>query len=240
MRIVINGPPKQGNRWLKCLLSTVYDLKILGGSHTPLTRPNEWQSWIEAGGWPDGTILHQHNRFSRRLVRIIGAVPAHLVTIVRDPYDAFVSYYYWVQDRAENEPEKERIRPRNSLIGRPIDDPAVLAFLADEFGQQILIRANEWVHSGRAHVIRYEALLKDPVDEFGRLTEKIVAVPPERVVQAVEECKAENMRQRNAKLSRHVRTATVGDSKARLSEPHLAIFRDRYADLVRSLGYEVR
>ncbi len=239
MRIVINGPPKQGNRWLKCLLSTVYDLEVLGGSKTPPTWPEEWRSWIEAGGWPDGTIFHQHNRFSRKLVKIIEDVPARLVTIVRDPYDAFISYYYWVQDRAENEPEKERTRPRNGLIGKPLDNPAVLAFLADEFGHTI-VRANEWVHSGRSAVIRYEALHKDPVGELRALTDKIAPAPLERVEAAVEHCRADNMRQRNEKLSRHVRAATVGDSKQRLSEPHLAIFRERYADLVRSLGYEVR
>ena len=41
-------------------------------------------------------------------------------------------------------------------------------------------------------------------------------------------------------MAQHVRSGKVGDSKQRLSEPHLAIFRDSYADLAQSLGYEVR
>jgi hypothetical protein len=34
--------------------------------------------------------------------------------------------------------------------------------------------------------------------------------------------------------------ARVGDSRDKLNEKHLAIFRDRYADIISSLGYEVR
>ena len=34
--------------------------------------------------------------------------------------------------------------------------------------------------------------------------------------------------------------AKVGDSRDRLTEAHLAIFRERYADQIHSLGYEVR
>jgi hypothetical protein len=40
--------------------------------------------------------------------------------------------------------------------------------------------------------------------------------------------------------AKHVRTATVGDSKNHLSEQHLKIFRERDSDLIRKLGYEVR
>jgi hypothetical protein len=40
--------------------------------------------------------------------------------------------------------------------------------------------------------------------------------------------------------SKHVRTAKVGDSREKLNDEHLAIFRDKYADMIRTLGYEVR
>ena len=36
------------------------------------------------------------------------------------------------------------------------------------------------------------------------------------------------------------RAAKVGDSREKLGEPHLRIFREQYGDLVTSLGYEVR
>lgn len=239
MRIVVNGPPKQGHRWLKCLLANVYDLRVLGGELRPESRPDALAAWIEAGGFADGTIFHHHAKFSRRLVRVLEAAPARLVTVVRDPYDTFVSLYYWAQDRAAHGEAGDRDRPRNALVGKPLDDPGVLAFLADGFDQN-LFQANEWLHSGRAIVVRYEDLHRDPVAALHRVTDQIGPPPEEAIVRAVEFCRAENMRARSAKLARHVRSATVGDSKQHLSDPHLAIFRDRYRDLVRSLGYPVR
>lgn len=239
MRIVINGPPKQGHRWLKCLLADVYDLKVLGGSLTPEARPDAVAAWIGSGGFADGTIFHQHAKFSRRLVREMAAAPAHLATVVRDPYDTFVSLYFWAQDRAAHGELGERERPRNAILDKPLDHPDVLAFLADGYGQN-LSQANEWLHSGRAEVVRYEDLHRDPLGTLRRVTERIGPVPEERVARAVEACRAEKMRQKTAKYARHVRSATVGDSEQHLTAAHLAIFRERYGDLVRSLGYPVR
>ena len=57
---------------------------------------------------------------------------------------------------------------------------------------------------------------------------------------ALETCSAENMRKMGGERSKHVRAAKVGDSREKLSEEHLAIFREKYADMIRALGYEVR
>ena len=239
MRIVINGPPKQGHRWLKCLLADVYDLTVLDGNQKPAMRPDAFAAWVGAGGFADGTILHQHARFSRRLAREMMAAPAHLIAVVRDPYDTFVSLYFWAQDRATHGELGERERPRNAILDKPLDHPDVLAFLADDFRHH-LSQANEWLHSGRADVVRYEDLHRDPIATLRRVTDRIEPVPEVRIVHAVETCRAENMRQMNAKFARHVRAATVGDSARHLTAAHLAVFRDRYGDLVRSLGYPVR
>lgn len=239
MRIVINGPPKQGHRWLKCLLADVYDLKVLGGTQTPETRPDAFAAWVEAGGFADGTIFHQHAKFSRRLAREMAAAPAHLIAVIRDPYDTFVSLYFWAQDRAAHGELGERERPRNSILDKPLDHPDVVAFLAEGYGQYVA-QANEWLHSGRAEVVRYEDLHRDPIATLRRVTDRIEPVAEERITRAVEACRAENMRQKSAKFARHVRSATVGDSAQHLTAAHLAVFRDRYGDLVRSLGYPVR
>ena len=39
---------------------------------------------------------------------------------------------------------------------------------------------------------------------------------------------------------RRIRAATSGDWRNHLSPAHLTIFRERYADRIRALGYEVR
>ena len=238
MRIVISSPPKSGNRWLKCLLRAVYDLDALHGDEKPPTRPEAFQSWA-AAGFPDGTIFHQHCRYTPKLCDVIDGVPAHLVTVIRNPYDVFVSLYYWVQEQATHRPGRGEARPKDGIVGKPLDHPDVLKFLADEFGAN-LMRAEGWLHSGRAVVVRYEDLHGDAAAAMTRATAAIVPADPDRIAQAVETCRAENMRQRGGQKQWHVSGAQVGESREGLGEAHLAIFRDRYADVIRSLGYEIR
>ena len=243
MRIVVASPPKMGNKWLKCLLGTLYGLKWLKGDDTPPSNPLQFKAWVDAGNFPDGTIFHQHCRYTPRMAGAIEAIPSHLVTIVRDPYDAFVSMYSWLQTRAvaDTERGKQRrlARPRDAMIGKPLDDPAVLSFLAEAYGEQI-DHARDWVRSGRAVVVRYEGLAADAVGEVSGATDQLRPMPAAAIAAAVETCRADNMRQVSPKMAMHVRSGVVGDSRDRLSEPHLAIFRDQYAAAIRALGYEVR
>ena len=242
MRIVVVSPPRSGNHWVECLLGTIYGLKRMGGARKPdATKPRTFRAWAQAGGFPDGSIFHLHCRFSPRLCDAIEAVPARIVTVVRDPYDAFVSRYYWTQQRTPGDREKAERPPRQRMVGKPLDDPEVLAFLADPngFGSHLTC-ANEWLHSGRAIPVRYEDLHREPVEALIRATERIAPVERGRIEAAIEACRAENMRQSSPMMAWNVRAAKVGDSRERLGEAHLAIFREQYADLIRSLGYEVR
>ncbi|MDP9365637.1 MAG: sulfotransferase domain-containing protein [Chloroflexota bacterium] len=238
MRIVIAGPPKTGNVWLKCILSNAYGLKILGPKETP-ERPRVplFREWVAAGGFPDGTIYHQHYDYSDELADALAAIPAHVVTIVRDPYDTFVSSYFTIQQHKDDGQRKGR--RTDQLLDKPLDHPDVLEYLRQGGFRSNMVRAKAWMESGRTAVVRYEDLHGDPVGALERLTAQIAPVERTRLEQAVDACSAENMRKSN-RTSKHVRAAKVGDSKERLNEDHLAIFREQHADLVRSLGYEVR
>jgi hypothetical protein len=243
MRIVISSPPKMGNKWIKCLLSRVYDLQWVIGEDSPDTNIERFELFVSEGRFPDNTIFHQHCKYKPKICDVIDEIPAHLVTIVRDPYDAFVSMYHWIQTRTDYDRERGRVRkkerPRDAMVGKPIDDPLILEYLADGYGQQIQ-RAHEWVHSGRAIVVRYEDLHRDPVEALTRVTYQIEPVDTARIEKAVEACSVDNMRKMSKRMSQHVRTAKVGDSRDKLGEPHLKIFREKYSDLLTSLGYEVR
>ena len=243
MRIVISSPPKMGNKWIKCLLSRTYDLKWIIGEESPDTNIEEFSRFVKEGRFPENTIFHQHCRYKPKLCDIIDETPAHLVTIVRDPYDAFVSMYHWIQTRTDYDKQRGRVRrklrPRDAMVGKPIDAPEILAYLADGFGDQMR-RGHEWINSGRAIVVRYEDLHRDTIAELKRVTDLIEPVDAARLEQAVEACSVENMRKMSKRMSQHVRSAQVGESKSTLSEPHLRIFREKYGDLVASLGYEVR
>jgi hypothetical protein len=243
MRIVISSPPKMGNKWIKCLLSRVYDLQWVIGEDSPDTNIERFELFVSEGRFPDNTIFHQHCKYKPKICDIIDETPAHLVTIVRDPYDAFVSMYHWIQTRTDYDRERGRVRkkerPRDAMVGKPIDDPLILEYLADGYGQQIQ-RAHEWVNSGRAIVVRYEDLHRDPVEALTRVTNQIEPVDTARIEKAVEACSVDNMRKMSKRMSQHVRAAKVGDSRDKLGEPHLKIFREKYSDLLTSLGYEVR
>jgi hypothetical protein len=244
MRIVVVSPPRSGNHWVECLLGAIYGLQGMGASSKPKdTKSQVVRAWVAEGGFPDQTIFHLHCRFKADLCDVIEAVPAHIVTVVRDPYDAFVSRYYWTQERLPADREKAERRSRQRMVGRPLDDPEVLGFLADRrgFGGH-LESALGWLHGGRATVIRYENLHRDPVAELTHATEAICPVRQEQIRDAIAACTAENMRKtvNAADATRRVRVAKVGDSREKLTEAHLVIFRDQYAEQIRSLGYEVR
>ena len=232
-----------GNKWTKCLLSTIYDLTWINGTESPDTNVEKFQQFVSEGRFPENTIFHQHCRFKPKLCDIIDDIPAHHVTVIRDPYDAFVSMYHWIQSRTALDQELGRVRPkerpRNVMLGKPLDDPVVLDFLANGFGDQ-LRRGSEWIHSGRAIVVRYEDLHRDPLNTLQRVTDQIAPVDRAVIDRAIEACSVDNMRKMSKRMSQHVRAAKVGDSRDKLGEAHLAIFREHHADLVTALGYEVR
>lgn len=239
MRILVAAPPKTGNMWAKCLLGTIYGLRWLKPAETPKRATLDcFRDWVAAGGFADGTIYHQHYEYDPAIPTILAGLPAHLVTLVRDPYDAFVSTYYTLQQHWEE--NNRRNRRMVELMGKPLDDPAVIAFLRDGGYRHNLQKAKDWMGCPEAVTLRYEALHADPVAELGRAGERLGPVAAGAIAAAVEHCSADNMRARTRALERHVRAARPGDARQRLGPAHLAAFRDAYADLIADLGYEVR
>jgi hypothetical protein len=239
VRIVIAGPPKTGNMWLKCLLGRAYGLRWLRSFETPVSADfASLKTWLADGRFPDGTIFHQHYDFAPEIADALEAVPARLVTIVRDPYDAFVSTYYTLQQHAAEKNEKGR--KFTELMGKSLDDPAVVEFLRRGGYANNLQKARDWARSGRAVVLRYEDLSRDPLAALQHATAQIAAVDDDRLQIAIDYCRADRMRQRTKGGNKHVRAATVGDSVRQLSLEHLDAFREAYADIITELGYPVR
>jgi hypothetical protein len=239
LRIVIGGPPKTGNMWLKCLLGRAYGLRWLRSFETPERADlPALTSWLASNRFPDGTIFHQHYDYSAEVADALDAVPAHVVTIVRDPYDAFVSTYYTLQQHAAEENQKGR--KLTELMGKPLDDPAVIEFLRRGGYRNNLEKARDWATSGRAVVLRYEDLSRDPLVELRRATAEIAPVADDRLETAIDYCRADRMRQRTKGGSKHVRAAAVGDSVRQLAPDHLEAFREAYAEIIAELGYPVR
>jgi hypothetical protein len=239
VRIVIAGPPKTGNMWLKCLLGRAYGLRWLRPHETPERADlPSLRAWLATSRFPDDTIFHQHYDYSPELADALAANGAHLVTIVRDPYDAFVSTYYTLQQHAAEENRKGR--KLTELMGVPLDDPAVIAFLREGGYRNNLQKALDWATSGRAVVLRYEELSRDPLAALRRATATISPIADERLQTAIDYCRSDRMRQRSKGGARHVRKAAVGDSHEQLTTAHFEAFRDAYAELIEGLGYPVR
>ena len=169
MRIVIAGPPKTGNMWLKCLLGRAYGLRWLRPFETPERADLEsLLPWLAANRFPDETIYHQHYDYSPEIADALDAVPAHIVTIVRDPYDAFVSTYHTLQQHAAEDNQKGR--KFTEIMGKPLEHPDVVDFLRRGGYRNNLLKARDWAASGRAVVLRYEDLILDPLAELRRAT----------------------------------------------------------------------
>ena len=240
MRIVVSAPPKTGNHWIGCLLSKIYDLHWpVEGAHAAVSAPETLAEFVAAGNFPDDSMFHHHAKFTARLCNVIDAIPAHNVTLCRDPYDVFVSMYFWEQERSARGLGRSQARPRHAMAGKPIDHPDVLHFLSNSFGAHIN-RAIGWQECGRAIPIRYEELHHDPVSALMRVTGAIDPVNESTIRDALESCRADRVRQQDEKMAWHVRSAKVGDSRSKLTDAHLNIFREQHGHLIQQLGYEVR
>jgi hypothetical protein len=125
------------------------------------------------------------------------------------------------------------------LIGKALDHPDTLAYLANEYGKD-LDKGIAWLTSGRSVVVRYEALHADPHGELTRATAGISPVGPDRIANAIAVCQAESLLKTRPGLHRRIRAATAGDWRNHLSELHLAIMRDRHGERIRALGYDVQ
>lgn len=225
--------------WLKCLLGRAYGLRWLRPHETP--RRAELASlrqWLHASSFPDNTIFHQHYDYSPEIVDLLQAVPSTIVTIVRDPYDAFVSTYYTMQVHAESENQKGR--KLTELMGKSLDDPEIISFLRQGGYENNLRKGRDWAVSGEAILFRYEDLIADPIAALCSNAPRLGSIDPDQFAVAVDYCTADRMRERTKGGKKHVRTATVGDSKKQLNQEHFDAFRDAYADLIRDLGYAVR
>lgn len=239
MKILIVAPPKTGNSWLKCLFSAAYGLEWLTSEKVPDgTEVADFRAWVESGGFPENGVFHHHYDYSPELCDVAEQHGIHLATILRDPYDTFVSRYFFTQAQADN-PKREKNQSHDAMIGKPIDAPESLDYLAHGFANT-LDKGIEWLESGRSVVVRYENLHADPMAELTRATDAIQPVAPERIAKAIEACQADNLLQARKGLKRRIRSATVGDWRNHLTEEHLAIFRDVHAGRIRALGYAVQ
>jgi hypothetical protein len=236
MRIIVAGPPKTGNIWIKGILAEVYKLKVL--TPEPGDDVRDLEAFVEQDLFPDDAIFHQHYWPTNRLFKLTKSLDIDVVTILRNPYDTFVSLFYYVQ----NFPDViVPGHPLHFMYGKDIGHPVVLDYIGrveNGFGIHIKL-AKHWLDDGRSILIRYEDLKADTFDTVKYVTERIWPVEDENIQDAMDATSAQRMREKSNILSRHIRKASVGDWRNHLTEDHLEVFRSNYWEWIEQLGYEV-
>lgn len=236
MKVLIASQPKTGNVWIRNLLARLYGLDDLNerfGDAIPGKAP-DFVPWIREQGFPEGAILHEHLYPKPELLDFADEAGVRLVTMLRNPYEVFVSFYFY----ANRMPHIFKGRPAEVILGKPIDHPDVLRFLASDYRIHLNISV-QWVESGRSSLVRYEALLADTAAELARLVQAWEPVRQEAVAEAVEYCSAEKMKKQGGWKASHIRSASVRTWDSHLTEAHLEIFRDNYRRHITTMGYEV-
>ena len=235
MRILIAAQPKSGNVWARNILANIYDLIDLNIHVDNVPRhAAEFSEFVEAGLFLDDSVLHQHFNPKPEVLAACEALDCHVVTLLRNPYDAFVSFYFYVNRH------KRRFQGTASgqLIDKPMDHPDVVRFLGHTYRRHLLI-ARRWMESGRASVLRYEDLHATPLASVRAVTERIEPVSDSQIEKALKACSASQLRKQGGWLKAHIRVAGTGDWEKHLQPVHLEQFRSKYATLIQSLGYDV-
>lgn len=235
MRIVIMGPPRCGNNWLKCLLSELYDLALL--SQIPSDIQGLAQK-IESGWFDENSIFHQHFEPLDTIFDLLDSVNARLFTIIRNPYDAFVSLYFFVQNMPQKFGPEHHL---HILCDRAIDDSAVLGFLEDtDLGYRVYLQlAYDWMRSQRSYIVRYEELRNTPIRTLRHITRAFIPAPSEKIKEAVQNCQINKMRNMKNVRRKHFRKGKVDDYLNYLTEDHYEIMRNVNGELIQALGYSV-
>lgn len=238
MRVIVAGPPKTGNTWIKHLLAEIYRLEVLGEG--PPADEASLRAYIESGQFKDQTIFNQHYYPTASLSQIVRNANIQLVTTIRNPYDVFVSLFFFTQNFPELFGPEHNL---HFMVGKPIDHPDVLAFIGDKnspigFGYHIDM-ALRWLEHPKTIIISYENLHTHTFQELLRVTHQIALPNLVRIPLAMYRCSADQMRKQTKVFERHIRKATVGDFRNHLTQAHYKIFRAQYGDELQRLGYSV-
>ncbi len=125
MRLIVASPPKTGNIWLKNLLIGAYNIKQ--GDDQPLDTYEDFVDFIKGDRFDDDTVIHLHPEPTDAYFELADSVGATTITILRDPYDVFVSLYHYAQrfkDELINNHD-----PLSELINKQLDDEATFDYL---------------------------------------------------------------------------------------------------------------
>ena len=195
------GPPKTGNVWLEKLLSLAFDLEWIrqAPSYTIFWSRHDLsglEAFIAEGGFRPSSICHQHFWSSRGALLDCTQPWYRARPTLRDPYNKFVSWYFYIQNFADAFIASGD--PGCRAIGKAIDHDDVLELLAGEFGS-LLDHGIAWLER-QDLIVRYEALHGDPATVLADACAHLNMPFATTVERAIEGAQADVMRREGADL----------------------------------------
>jgi len=233
--------PKCGNTWLRFLVANL----VYPEKNPDFTNMNDLLPDIEGGRkrdferMPRPRIIKSHQYFDHRYPKMI--------YIVRDPRDVVLAEYYFDIKRraiAEDLPLEEFV---SRFVRGELNHP--YATWRDHIASWLSTRGGD----PRFLLVKYEALEARPMEEMARIAAFLgVSADPERLAFAIQQSKADRMRQLEKKQGRqfsstrdtrqdmpYIRAAKSGGWKAELSPASVAKIESAFGDVMKELGYEL-
>ena len=208
LKLMILSCPKTGNAWLRQLLHYAYDVPIV-------SLPAEWSD-STGQSLPEAFVGHQHFAPTERLVRWIAEHGVTVLTTIRHPGDTLLSYFHYARwQQGDADASFAELRADGATPGR-----AALRFAASGFAQAYAISL-AWARLG-AEVVRYEDLVRDPVQRLRALGDRISPLPKRAATRAAVLCQPRYMADSGQVDPRHIRTARAGGWQADLSDDCIA------------------
>jgi hypothetical protein len=189
--------PKSGRTWVRVFLSSYFCAK--SGRPFSIGLTDQRSENVPR-------IVYSHDRFEDRtkatawerlrgkyLVPLEQLTSAPIILLVRDPRDAFVSYYVQLTHRNHPAPESIKQLPPDILLRHP------------RFGIESMVAVmNEWLREcEQCHqfsIVRYEDIRADAAGEFRKLLTRVgqAGIDEKAFAEALEFSSFENMRKLEA------------------------------------------
>ncbi len=242
LKILIIGPPKTGNTWVKQLLSLIYDVPIVFVDYTLDIAPEMMN------GLGDRWAAHQHWLLTPDLLRWGHENGVVFVTTLRHPGDTLVSLYHFLRNyadvyRSAADVNVDLMNLDRMASGTPSGDKKqvgkhVLWYVQEQF-QYDLEKTLSWLRSPETLAVRYEALWRDPLTALTQLTDRICPVSRDCIERAIEACDIGLMRSLAERDQQFFRQGGVGGWRTELPPEALAMLRavEPYPTYTSLLGY---
>jgi hypothetical protein len=222
---------KAGSQWVRAVLAAAAPQRIV-----PL--PDEMSLSFNGPSDQGGIYTPLYLR-ADRFRRVVPADPLNRAfVVIRDPRDTLVSWYFSLK---YSHPENfAGIRDTRAMLQNAPTAEGMAILLREHLFDAVAIQST-WVEDG-ATIFRYEDLVADPHEAFGKMLNFCGISPPEATLRTIVEAndfRAVSGREPGEEdVQAHLRKGIVGDWQNHFCRRIKALFKSRYGEALIRMGYE--